>query len=168
MRPIALLLALGLLPSCGLLIDGIYLSAPRRYETREIIREPVPGAVGEPDPACGGAPRPLVREFELTRHYERQNGLDRGAYGGAIAGDVLLGGILAGTLYAACTRGPDASASDMASAISCDGLYAVVPLGVDLVYSIARLATVRPPRLVGKDRSEGRIGPGACPSAPGR
>ena len=167
MRILVLLSAMCLLPGCGLLFDGLHAISPRAYDTRETIREPVPGPAGEgePDPACGGARRPLVRSYELTRHYERQNGWDHSYYGASIAGDTVFAAAFAGTLYATCTLRHDPMEGEMPRiTIPCTSLFSIVPLGVDLIYSIARLVTVRPPRLVGKDRSEGRLGPGACPS----
>ncbi len=150
---------LGLLPlsGCALIVDGSYLIVRRRgHETTQVNDQPtgqaernqVLAAVADPYPVvrCFERTRPVSRKLTTVRHFRYQNGFKRGVYIAPLAADALGVLVVGLGVHQICT-------GDLQNPpkISCQALYAMIPLGVDLLYAALRMATVKPPILSGRE-----------------
>ena len=147
------LCALALINSgCGLLIDGVYLLTDRH--AHESVEQRRPTGQSEVSPerrlvfegpnlrvACEDVTRGVDRVWTVEKDFENQGGWYQAHW---------LPVILEGTIGAALAIGLAVKCPDPASNLNCNLLYGTIPFGVDVSYSLVRLLTVEPRKLVDK------------------
>ena len=174
--PVLGLVAALLLGGCALATDGAYLiwrgGGSQQKDTRsEPTAEVEQRRLIQPDPAalalrCVQRERPIQRQITTVRRYRYQNGWTRPVMAFPLAIDGLLLLTVGLGVRASCTGD-----AEHPPKISCDGLYALVPIGVDALYAALRTATLKPPILVGREvrsqllpsADEERSAPLPCP-----
>jgi hypothetical protein len=159
---LGLLAAAPLVMGCGLLFDGVYLIASKRYTDTVQERKPtgqvitaveyaaVPGDGGQTRLSCEERERRIERSFTVEKTFQRRGGFDTGTYVGAATVSGLVATITAVTLAAVCLREPKPGAKRL----SCLSMLAAAPFAVDVIYSIIRAKTAKPAKLVDKHTSE--------------
>ncbi|MBL8949735.1 MAG: hypothetical protein JNK82_03100 [Myxococcaceae bacterium] len=163
---LALLLALTT-SSCGLLIDGAYLLTDKQYTKSVEQRRPSGERETKPEVrlafegsrmrvACEDVTRGIDRVWLVDKTYEYQGGFHRAHW---------LPIILEGAIGAGLAIGLGLKCGDPASRIDCNLLYATIPFGVDVGYSVIRLFTTEPAKLVNKQISTRSAQPSAEPMA---
>ncbi|MDP1830288.1 MAG: hypothetical protein Q8L48_43890 [Archangium sp.] len=166
-RALALLLAALLTPSCGLLIDGAYLlsgkhsykDVEQRRPTGEVQTLPERRLVFEGPRVhvvCEDVTRGVDRVWSVHKTYENQGGWYQAHW---------LPVILEGAIGIGLAIGFGSKCGDPTSGVSCELLYATIPFAVDVAYSLIRLATIRPPKLVDKSLTQPHTAPHETPSA---
>jgi hypothetical protein len=137
---------------CGLIIDGAYLLSDRKMTRRVEQRRPTGQSElsqerrlafeeGRLRVACEDVARSVDRVWTVEKIYEYQGGIYQAHWL-----PVLLEGAIGGGL----AIGIGAKCRDPAAGISCNLLYGTIPFGVDVAWSLARLLTIDPPKLVDK------------------
>jgi hypothetical protein len=156
MRWLALLLPLC---SCGLLLDGAYLIGSKQTTKTEDQRRPTGEQQVAPElklaydgprlkVACESVTHSVDRVWSVDKVYEYQGGLYQAHWAPVI---------IEGVIGSALAIGFGIKCADPASDFSCSTLYATIPFGVDVAYSIVRLLTIDPPKLVDKHTSGTRV-----------
>lgn len=153
--------------SCGLLIDGAYLlSGNKSYQDVE-QRRPTGQEQTLPERrlsfdgprvhvVCEDVTRGVDRVWSVHKTYENQGGWYQAHWL-----PVILEGAIGGGLAIAFA----AKCNDPTSGISCDLMYSTIPFAVDVTYSLIRLLTISPPKLVDKVLTTPRTDPHPTPSA---
>ena len=153
MSRLLLLCAVALINSgCGLLIDGVYLLTDRHSHQSVEQRRPTGESEVSPERrlvfegpnlrvACEDVTRGVDRVWTVEKDFENQGGWYQAHW---------LPVILEGTIGAALAIGLAVKCPDPASNLNCNLLYGTIPFGVDVSYSLVRLLTVDPPKLVDK------------------
>ena len=137
---------------CGLLIDGAYLLTDRHTHQQVEQRRPTDQSETKPERrlafegpelrvACEDVTRGVDRVWTVDKDFEYQGGLYQAHWI-----PVLLEGIIGGAL----AIGIGVRCQDPTSQISCNLLYGTIPFGIDVSYSLVRLLTINPPKLVDK------------------
>lgn len=161
------LLALALLPGCGLLIDGGYLLSSKTTTVDERQTRPtglsevhaeleVRAEQGQLWLACEELERPVERRWTVRKTYEYQGGFPDVHWFAVLLEGVVAGGVTLG-VGLQCTRPQEA--------LSCAPLWWTVPLWLDAAYSAVRALTIERPVLVQKERRDEAAGPGEVPLA---
>lgn len=156
MRWLALLLPLS---SCGLLLDGAYLIGNKHTTKTEEQRRPTGEQQVAPElklaydgprlkVACESVTHSVDRVWSVEKVYEYQGGLYQAHWA-----PVIIGGVIGSAL----AIGFGIKCADPTSDFSCNALYATIPFGVDVAYSIVRLLTIDPPKLVDKHISDNHV-----------
>jgi hypothetical protein len=151
------------LSGCGLIIDGAYLlssgkdtkSAEQRRPTGQVekafehevtLTPPTRyGAPGGVQLRCQNVEHGIDRVWNVQKTYENQGGWHL-VHWAPIIIEGIIGGALAIGISVTCSRGES----------DCNLLYGTIPFGVDVLYSAIRLATIDPPKLVDKQRTDVR------------
>lgn len=159
----AVLLATSL-SGCGLLIDGAYLLSSKRYTKDEkvtrrtelaqvVFEHEVRAAQGQVWLACEDVERGVDRVWTVQKEYEHQGGFHQAHWLPVILDTVIAGGLsIAFGLKCANERE------------LCTALWATTPLWADDLYSVVRLLTIDPPKLVNKTRGEPTSEPSQTPN----
>jgi hypothetical protein len=145
--------------SCGLLLDGAYLISNKHSTTTEEQRRPTGEQQIGPElhlaydgprlkVACENVTHSVDRVWSVEKIYEYQGGLYQAHWV-----PVILEGLIGGAL----AIGFGIKCADPTSDFSCNALYATIPLGVDVAYSIVRLLTIDPPKLVDKHVTQATV-----------
>lgn len=140
------------LSGCGLLIDGAYLISNKHYTKDEKQSRPldlqqtafeheVRAQPGQAWLACEDVDRTVERTWTVRKEYEHRGGFYQ-AHWLPVLLDTVVGGALTVGLAVTCTR----------DGTPCDPLFGTIPLWTDAVYSVIRLLTIDPPKLVKKER----------------
>ncbi len=152
------------LSGCGLIIDGAYLLAGDRYSvseqqsrrtefTQTQFEHQVRAEQGQLWLACEDIERGVDRVWEVKKDYQHRGGFYQAHWLPVIVGSVA-GGISTAVAGVKCAQGE----------LDCNLLWALAPVGADVIYSIIRLATIQPPKLVGKSRGEPWSEPSQTPN----
>lgn len=151
--------------SCGLFIDGAYLlSGNKSYKDVE-QRRPTGQEQTSPERrlafegprvrvVCEDVTRGVDRVWSVHKTYENQGGWYQAHWLPIILEGAIGGGLAIG-FGVKCGEG----------SLSCDLMYATIPFAVDVAYSLIRLLTIRPPKLVDKQLTEPRTDAHPTPSA---
>jgi hypothetical protein len=145
--------------SCGLLLDGAYLISNKHSTTTEEQRRPTGEQQVGPElqliyegprlkVACEDVTHSVDRVWNVEKIYEYQGGIYQAHWVPVIL-ESLIGGALAIGFGIKC--------ADPTSDLSCNALYGTIPLGVDVAYSIVRLLTIDPPKLVDKHVTQATV-----------
>lgn len=137
---------------CGLLIDGAYLlsdghsheSVVQRRATGQSETAPERRLVFEGPNlrvACEEVTRGVDRVWTVEKDFEYQGGWYQAHW---------LPVILEGAIGAALAIGLGVRCQDPTAELDCHLLYATIPFGVDVSYSLVRLLMIDPPKLVDK------------------
>ena len=105
---------------------------------------------------CEEVTRGIDRVWSVHKTYEAQGGWYQAHWL-----PVLLEGIIGGGL----AIGLGVRCNDPTSGVSCTTLYATIPFAVDVTYSLIRLLTIRPAKLVDKTLTEPRTDSHPTPAA---
>ncbi len=147
------------LSGCGLIIDGAYLlsggkdtrTAEQRRPTGQVekafehelaVTPATPYAGPGVQLRCQNVEHGIDRVWSVQKTYENQGGWHL-VHWAPIILEGLIGGALAIGVSVTCSRGES----------DCNLLYGTIPFGVDVLYSAIRLATIDPPKLVDKQRT---------------
>lgn len=155
MRAAALVAALST-ASCGVAMDGYYLA--RRPRMHETITETAPsgqaqtsldfigglGPDGTMQVRCAERTRPVERAWFVDKTYRYRGGFTALPYASAAIGELLIGGLIATVILAACNQ------DDLANPVACSNVWYAAPLLVDGAYSGVRAAMARTPVLTGR------------------
>ncbi len=148
---------------CGAVFDTAYTLTDGKFSESETDNRPtehtensIEYEVGA-DLAlqCFARTRRIERTATISKTFEYRGGFEKSTYAGAAVADGLIGALVAGTMLGICTS----EESD----VSCLNMTWASPFAIDLVYSLIRHKTVRPPVLVGKTRSSDSLVHGATP-----
>ncbi|MDP3154420.1 MAG: hypothetical protein Q8N23_17215 [Archangium sp.] len=151
--------------SCGLLLDGAYLiSGKNSYKDVE-QRRPTGQQQTAPERrltfegprvrvVCEDVTRGVDRVWSVHKTYEHQGGWYQVHWL-----PVLLEGIIGGGL----AIGFGVKCGDGSG--DCNLMYATIPFAVDVAYSLIRLLTIRPPKLVDKSLTQPHTDAHPTPSA---
>jgi hypothetical protein len=142
-------LPLILLCNCGLIFDGAYLLSDKHTTKVDEQRRPTGEVQTNAElslryegarlkVSCEEVTHSVDRVWNVEKVYEYQGGFYQ-AHLVPVILEGVIGSALAIGLGAKC--GTD---------FSCDTLYATIPFGVDFTYSLIRLLTIDPPKLVDK------------------
>jgi hypothetical protein len=145
-------LALLLLCNCGLLFDGAYLLSDKHTTKTEEQRRPTGERETQPELSLGyDGPRLRVACEEVTHSVDRVWNVDKVyEYQGGFYQAHLVPVIIEGAVGAGLGIGLGIKCADPSSNLPCSTLYGTIPLGVDFAYSLIRLLTIDPPKLVDK------------------
>ena len=159
-----LLLLVSSLSGCGLLIDGAYLLSSKRYTKDEkisrrtelaqvVFEHEVRATQGQLWLACEDVERGVDRVWTVHKEYEHQGGFHQAHWLPVILDTVIAGGLSIAFGVKCAETGE-----------TCGALWGTVPLWVDDAYSVVRLLTIDPPKLVGKTRGEPSSEPSPTPT----
>jgi hypothetical protein len=163
-RALVVLLALTA-SSCGLFIDGVYLiSGKTSYKDVE-QRRPTGQEQTAPERrltfdgprlhvVCEDVTRGVDRVWSVHKTYENQGGWYQAHWLPIILEGAIGTGLGIG-FGVKCGEGT----------LSCDLLYATIPFAVEVAYSVIRLLTIHPPKLVDKQLTEPHTAAHLTPSA---
>jgi hypothetical protein len=146
---------------CGLIIDGAYLLSGKTEIKHEEQHRPTgqveralehdlvlsaATATSRPDVQlrCQSVEHGIDHVWSVQKTYENQGGWYQ-VHWLPVALEGLIGGALAIGVTVTCTRADTPT--------DCSLLYGTIPFGVDVLYSAIRLATIDPPKLVDKQRT---------------
>jgi hypothetical protein len=140
------------LTGCGLIIDGAYLLSDKHTTKTEEQRRPSGEQQTQSElrlgfeaehlkVSCEEVTHSVDRVWNVEKVYEYQGGFYQAHW---------LPVILEGAIGVGLAVGLGVKCNDPSSDISCNTLYATIPLGADALYSLIRLLTIDPPKLVDK------------------
>jgi hypothetical protein len=140
--------------SCGLFLDGIYLISGKTMTKDVEQRRPtgqeqtmperrLTSVSGHVHVACEDVTRGVDRVWSVHKTYEHQGGWYQ-VHWLPIILEGLIGGGMAIGFGVKCGDGTG----------NCDLLYATIPFAVEVAYSVIRLLTIDPPKLVNKALTE--------------
>lgn len=144
--------------SCGLIFDGAYLLSDKTTVQSVEQRRPTDQTQTAPEArlrfdsnrvgvVCESVTRSVDRVWNVQKTYEYQGGWPYVHW---------VPVFLEGLIGAGSAIGIGVKCADPTSNISCDLLYATIPLGVDVIYSMVRALTIEPPKLTNKTLTEPR------------
>lgn len=163
MRALLLLSLAATLSGCGLFLDGVYLISSKRFtkDTAEsratdfkqlAFEHTVRAEQGQVWLACEDTERTVERVWTVRKTYEHVNGLHL-VHVLPVVLDSIIGTALGVGFGVSCTQTGN-----------CAPLASVAPFAADLAYSVVRLATIEPPKLVGKERLPAESRPSETPT----
>lgn len=165
MRALVIVLLGASLSGCGLVLDGAYLLSGKRYSKEEKVsrrtelaqvafEHEVRASQGQLWLACEDVERGVDRVWTVRKEYEYQGGFHQVHWLPVIL-DTLIAGGLSIAFGTNCAQKGEL----------CTALWGTVPLWADDVYSVIRLLTIDPPKLVGKTRGEPTSEPSPTPNS---
>lgn len=169
---LGLVAATPLVTGCGLLIDGAYLFSNKRYTETVMDSRPTgqvnttieydaaPGPDGQARLTCASRERRIERIASVEKTFERRGSFDAGTYLGAATVSGLVTVITGVVIGAVCLQDPTPGKPRP----SCLNMLYVTPFAADIVYSIIRSRTVKPPKLVEKQTTEPTLDFAGTPS----
>ena len=163
-RVLALCLALTA-SSCGLFLDGVYLISGKTSTKDVEQRRPTGQEQTAPERrltfdgprvhvVCEDVTRGVDRVWNVHKTYENQGGWYQVHWLPIILEGAIGTGLAIG-FGVKCGEGT----------LSCDLLYATIPFAVDVAYSLIRLLTIHPPKLVDKQLTQPHTEAHLTPSA---